>query len=156
MILTRVVLADDHPALRLGIRMILGRAPDINVVGEASDGVQTLHLVEDLAPDVLLLDMEMPGLTGVEVAQRLKAAGSSVRILALSSYDDKQYILGLLVNGVLGYLLKEEAPEKIIAAVRGVARGERHWVSQRVVAQMSTWDQEEKESGGTDTNQIKS
>jgi DNA-binding NarL/FixJ family response regulator len=147
MTFTRVVLADDHPALRSGIRVILGRAPDISVVGEASDGVQTLHLVEDLAPDVLLLDMEMPGLTGVEVARRLKAAGSPVRVLALSSYDDKQYILELLVNGALGYLLKEEAPEKIVAAVRGVARGERHWVSQRVAAQMSTWDQEEKESG---------
>jgi DNA-binding NarL/FixJ family response regulator len=156
MTFTRVVLADDHPALRLGIRVILERAPDISVVGEASDGVQTLHLVEDLAPDVLLLDMEMPGLTGVEVAQRLKAAGSPVRILALSSYDDKPYILGLLANGALGYLLKEEAPEKIVAAVRGVARGERHWVSQPVAAQMSTWDQEEKEPGGIDTNTIKS
>ena len=156
MTFTRVVVADDHPTLRLGIRVILERALDISVVGEASDGVQALHLVKELAPDVLLLDMEMPGLTGVEVAQRLKAAGSPVRILALSSYEDKPYVLGLLANGALGYLLKEEAPEKIVAAVRGVARGERHLVSQRVAGEMATWDQEEKALGGIDTNQIKS
>lgn len=156
MVSTRVVLADDHAAVRLGIRIILERAPDIAVVGEASDGFQALRLVEDLMPDVLLLDMEMPGLKGVEVAQRLKAVGSPVRILALSSYDDKQYILGLLATGALGYLVKEEAPEKIVAAVRGVARGERGWISQRIAAQIAAWDPQEKESGGIDPNEIKS
>ena len=155
MIITRVVLADDHAGLRSSIRTILERAPDIAVIGEASDGLQALRLVEALAPDVLLLDMEMPGLKGVEVAQRLKAAGSPVRILALSSYDDKQYILGSLANGALGYLVKEEAPEKIVAAVRGVARGERGWVSQRIAEQMATWDQQEKASGGIDTTEIR-
>jgi len=144
MIFTRVVLADDHAGLRSSIRTILECAPDIAVIGEASDGLQALRLVEALAPDVLLLDMEMPGLKGVEVAQCLKAAGSPVRILALSSYDDKQYILGALANGALGYLVKEEAPEKIVAAVRGVARGERGWISQRAAAQIVTWDQEKK------------
>lgn len=155
MIFTRVVLADDHAAVRLGIRIILERAPDIMVIGEAGNGFDALRLVEELTPDVLLLDMEMPGLKGVEVAQHLKAAGSPVRILALSSYDDKQYILGLLANGALGYLVKEEAPEKIVAAVRGVARGERVWVSQRIAAQIATWDPQEKESGGINTNEVK-
>jgi DNA-binding NarL/FixJ family response regulator len=147
MIFTRVVLADDHSAVRSGIRRILERAPDIIVVAEASDGLQALRFVEDLFPDVLVLDMEMPGLKGVEVAQHLKAAYSPVQILALSSYDDKQYILGSLANGALGYLLKEEAPERIVDAVRGVARGEGVWISQQVAAKMSTWDQEEEETG---------
>jgi DNA-binding NarL/FixJ family response regulator len=147
MIFTRVVLADDHSAVRSGIRSILERAPDIIVVAEASDGLQAIRFVEDLFPDVLVLDMEMPGLKGVEVAQHLKAAYSPVQILALSSYDDKQYILGSLANGALGYLLKEEAPQRIVDAVRGVARGEGIWISQRVAAKMSTWDQEEKEMG---------
>ncbi len=136
---TRVVLADDHPIVRAGIRNLLEKAPDIDVVGEASDGAEALRLVQELAPDVLLLDMEMPGLTGAEVARQLKAARSPVRILALSAYDDKQYILGLLSAGAAGYLTKEEVPEAIVEAVRGVSRGEEGWLSRRVAAQMAAW-----------------
>jgi DNA-binding NarL/FixJ family response regulator len=136
---TRVVLADDHPVVRSGIRNLLEKAQGIEVVGEASGGQEALRLTESLLPDVLLLDMEMPDLKGVEVAQRLRAIGSPVRILALSAYDDKQYILELLANGASGYLVKEEVPETIIEAVRGVARGEQGWVSRRVASQMADW-----------------
>ena len=128
----RVILADDHPVVREGIRSLLEQAPDILVVAEASDGAEALHLAEELTPDVLLLDMEMPGVTGVEVARRLRAAGSPVRVLALSAYDDEQYIFGLLEAGAAGYLLKDEAREGIVAAVRGVARGEEGWLSRPV------------------------
>ena len=128
----RVVLADDHPVVREGIRNLLERASDVVVVAEASDGEEALRLAEELAPDVLLLDMEMPGVTGVEVARRLRAAGSPVRVLALSAYDDEQYIFGLLEAGAAGYLLKDEAMETIVAAVRGVARGEEGWLSRAV------------------------
>ncbi len=121
---TRVVLADDHAIIRSGIRSLLNKAPDIEVVGEASTGVEALRLVRELAPDVLLLDMEMPEMNGLEVARQLRAAGSPVRILALSAYDDKQYILGMLASGAAGYLLKEEAPKIIVAAVRRAAHGE--------------------------------
>lgn len=136
---TRVVLADDHPVVRSGIRNLLEKVPEIEVIGEASGGEEALRLAETLLPDVLLLDMEMPDLKGVEVAQRLRARGSPVRILALSAYDDKQYILELLSNGASGYLVKEEAPETIIEAVRGVARGEQGWVSRKVASQMADW-----------------
>lgn len=139
----RVILADDHPVTRGGIRTLLEKAPGIVVVGEANDGVEALRLIEDLTPDVLLLDMEMPGLKGIEVAQRLQAAGSPVRVLALSAYDDKQYIFELLANGACGYLIKEEVPENIVEAVRGVSRGEQGWLSRRVAAQMAAWAQEE-------------
>jgi DNA-binding NarL/FixJ family response regulator len=139
----RVVLADDHPMLCEGIRNRLEKEPDIAVVGQASDGAEALRLAEELEPNVLLLDMEMPGLAGVEAARRLKAANSRVRILALSAYDDWYYIQALLSSGAAGYLTKEEAAENIIEAVRGVARGEAGWFSRRVAAQMVEWHQNE-------------
>lgn len=138
-----VVLVDDHPIARAGIKRFLDRAVDIEVVGEASTGEQALQMVDELSPDVLLLDMELPDLKGVTVAKRLKEAGSPVHILALSTYNNKQYIFGLLSIGAAGYLTKEEVPETIVEAVRGVARGEQGWVSRKVAAVMSTWAQDD-------------
>ncbi len=135
----RVVLADDHPFVRIGIRNMLQKTPDIVVVGEASDGIQALQLTEDLEPDVLLLDVEMPGMKGMEVAQKLRSSGSYVPILALSAHEDRGFILGMLSNGAAGYLTKEEVPETIVNAIRGVAQGERGWVSQRVAARIAIW-----------------
>jgi DNA-binding NarL/FixJ family response regulator len=134
----RVILADDHPVVRTGIRTLLERADDILVVAETGQGDEVFALIEDMAPHVLLLDMEMPGLSGVEVAMRLKESCAPVRVLALSAYDDEQYIHNLLLNGAAGYLTKEEAAESIIDAVRGVARGEEGWFSRRAAAQLST------------------
>jgi DNA-binding NarL/FixJ family response regulator len=139
----RVLLADDHTVVRRGIRNMLEQEPDIDVVGEAGDGEEALQLTEVLAPDVLLLDVEMPGLSGVEVTRRLHARKSPVKILALSAYDDRQYTLGLLANGAAGYLTKEEDPRTIVAAVRGVGRGEEGWLSRRVALQVVAWAQDE-------------
>jgi DNA-binding NarL/FixJ family response regulator len=133
------MLADDHPVARAGIRKFLNKATDIEVIAEASDGNQAVDLVKKLVPDVLLLDIELPGIKGVEVARELQAMGSPTKILVLSTYDDKQFIFGLLGNGAAGYLTKEEVPETIVEAVRGVARGEKGWVSRRVAAIMSAW-----------------
>lgn len=138
----RVVLADDHPLMRNGIRNLLNRAPDIEVIGEADNGYKALDLAFSLSPDVLLLDMEMPGLKGVEVAQELEASGSTIPILVLSAYEDKQYILGVLATGAAGYLTKDEVPETIVKAVRGVARGEQGWVSTRIASRIRDWLQE--------------
>jgi two-component system response regulator DegU len=143
----RVVIADDHPVTRVGIKRFLDKAVDIDVVGEASTGEEALELVEELSPNVLLLDMELPDLKGVTVAKRLKEAGSPVHILALSTYNNKQYIFGLLSIGAAGYLTKEEVPETIVEAVRGVAQGEQGWVSRKVAAIMSTWAYEDTSSG---------
>ncbi|MCC6168562.1 MAG: response regulator transcription factor [Caldilineaceae bacterium] len=133
----RVLLVDDHPIIRSGIRMLLEQASDIVVVGETDRGDTVLALVERLKPDVLLLDMEMPGKSGVEVAGELQAAGASVRILVLSAYDDDQYISSLLAKGAVGYLTKDQAPGAIVEAVRGVARGEEGWFSRRAAAQIA-------------------
>ena len=135
----RVLLADDHPVARTGIRNVLEDAIDIEVVGEASDGPEALKFCQELTPDVLILDMEMPGLQGVEVATLLKEANSTVRILALSAHQDKEYIAGLLASGAAGYLMKGESHQTIVEAVRGVARGEQGWVSREVAAQMASW-----------------
>lgn len=146
----RVILADDHPVVRTGIRTLLERADDILVVAETGKGDEVFALIEQLSPDVLLLDMEMPGLSGVEVAMRLKQDATSVRVLALSAYDDEQYIRNLLLNGAAGYLTKEEAAESIVDAVRGVARGEEGWFSRRAIAQLSALTRQDPHQDGRD------
>jgi len=134
----RVVIADDHPITRAGLRSTLEALPDIAVVGEASDGVEALRLAKELVPDVLLLDVEMPRMTGVEVAEKLKAMDSPVRVLALSAYDDEEYVHGLLDSGAAGYLMKEETqPERIVEALQGIVRDDGElWISQRLATKL--------------------
>jgi DNA-binding NarL/FixJ family response regulator len=143
----RVLIADDHPIVCKGIRALLESAGEFNVVGEANNGVQALQMIEELSPDVVLLDMEMPDLNGVEVVQQITQRELPVRVLGLSSYDDQQYISQLLALGASGYLIKDEVPEAILEAVRGVARGEKGWVSRRVAARLSQILQDDQESG---------
>lgn len=135
----RVVLADDHPLMRSGIRNLLEAEPDINVVGEAANGAEALRLVEAVRPDVLLLDMEMPGMSGVEVARKIQALELPVYVLALSAYDDKAYVSGLLESGASGYITKEKPPQVIIEAVRAVAHGEGRWFIQPVMRESKTF-----------------
>ncbi len=132
----RVVLADDHPLIRAGIRSILEKADDIVVVGEAGNGREALALIRREEPDVLVLDVEMPVMPGIEVARELKKINSPVQILALSAHDDEQYVFGLLESGASGYLIKEEIPETVVEAVRGVAQGEDGWLSRRIMSKI--------------------
>lgn len=145
--LIRVVLTDDHPVVRAGIRGLLEQAPDIAVVGETDNGSDALRLVAALQPDVLLLDVQMPGMDGVQVARALQAAGAPVFVLALSAFDDEYFVRELLANGAAGYLTKDEAPEAIVDAVRGVARGEQGWFSRRAAARMAAWSRGEGGAG---------
>lgn len=142
----RVLLVDDHPVVRKGIHDLLNEAAGIAVVGEASLGAEALQLVEQLAPDVLLLDMELPDISGNQVISDLKARGAAVAVLALSAYADREYITESLAHGAAGYLVKDEVPENIVEAIRGVARGEQGWVSRQVAAHLSTWMQEKDDS----------
>lgn len=132
----RVLLADDHTLVREGIRERLSRAEDMTVVGEAADGRTALQMALQLQPDVLLLDMEMPGLTGVEVARHLASKALPIRVLALSAYDDEAYIAELLESGAAGYLTKEEPLRTIEEAIRGVAAGQDGWLSRSVAAKV--------------------
>ena len=126
----RVLIADDHPVWRKGIRTLLGAEPDIEVVAEASDGEEAIRIIRAGGLDVAVLDMEMPRMTGVEVARTVRDEGLPVRVLALSSYDDAPYVSGLLQNGASGYLTKDKPPSLILEAVRAVGRGEGRWFVQ--------------------------
>lgn len=133
-----VILADDHPALRVGLRVLLDREPDMVVAGEADDGATALRLLETLAPDVAVLDCQLPARDGVAVAAAARAQGLAVRVIALSAYDDDRYLAGMADAGAVGYLLKSEAPGRIAAAVRAAARGERLWTSEQL-ARVRRW-----------------
>lgn len=130
----KVVLAEDHPVVLKGIKDILDPVSDIEVVGEAVDGEEALRMVQEYQPDLLLLDMELPVLDGVELTERLNESDSDVKILVLSSYSDRGYIQEMISLGVSGYLIKDEVPEYIIKAIRGVSQGEEGWVSREVAA----------------------
>ncbi len=135
----RVLLVDDHPVVRSGLRGMVEKAVDIEMVGEASNGGEALQMVEETHPDVILLDMELPDIQGAQVARQVQQLYPKVKILALSAHDDSVYVRELLELGAAGYLMKEEAPEAIIDAIRGIAHGERGWVSRRIAAQMASW-----------------
>lgn len=145
----RVLLVDDHPALRLGLRVLLERAPDVELVGEAENGAEALALVEASRPDVVVLDCELPEMEGVEVAQEIWRRNLPVRVLALSSYDDERYVRGMLDAGAVGYLLKDEAPGVIVAAARAAAQGEGYF-SPAVAAKVAAWSRGERPGGLTE------
>ncbi|SPF06459.1 response regulator [Streptomyces sp. MA5143a] len=120
----RVLLADDDALLRAGVAVILGTAPGIEVVGEAGDGLCAVELCRSLAPDVVLMDVRMPGIDGIQATARIVDAGPASRILVLTTFPDDAYVWRALRAGASGFLLKRTAPERLIDAVRTVAAGD--------------------------------
>jgi len=120
----RVLIADDHDLVRAGIEVILNQSPDIEVVGEAGDGRETLRLVEELDPDILLLDVSMPEMNGLEVAAKLQRSGSRTRVLFLSMHANEHYAVQALKLGASGYLLKRATTGELELAIRCAQRGE--------------------------------
>jgi DNA-binding NarL/FixJ family response regulator len=120
----RVVLADDQELLRLGFKMILAQEPDIEVVGEAGDGVQAIALASECEPDVVLMDIRMPIIDGIEATRRIVAASPTVRVLVLTTFDLDAYAFGALRAGASGFLLKDVPPGELVAGIRIVASGD--------------------------------
>lgn len=121
---TRILLADDHAVVRTGFRMILSSQPDYEVVGEASTGHEAVSLVESLEPELVVMDISMPKLNGIEAIRRIAASHPRTRVLALSMHKDAVYVREALRAGAKGYLLKDSGPDALLAAVRAVANGE--------------------------------
>jgi DNA-binding NarL/FixJ family response regulator len=119
-----VILADDHTLVRAGIRALLEKLPEVKVVGEASDGREVLNLVKAHRPDVVLMDIAMPGLNGLEAAERMVRDHPDVRIIMLSMHNNEEYVLRALKAGVVGYLLKKAATAELEAALHRVVDGE--------------------------------
>jgi DNA-binding NarL/FixJ family response regulator len=119
----RVGIADDQALVRSGFRLIVDAREDLDVVGEAEDGRQAVALVEDLEPDVLLLDVRMPVMDGIEATRRIAASGSRTRILILTTFDVDDYVYGAIRAGASGFLLKDVRPADLVDAIRVVASG---------------------------------
>ncbi len=119
-----ILLADDHDLTREVLRTLIGGADGLRLVGEAADGRTALELARELEPGVVLMDVVMPGLSGVEATRRLTAELPDVRVLAISMHKDRRFVGAMLEAGAAGYLLKDDAAEELVAAVRAVAAGE--------------------------------
>ena len=130
-----VAIVDDHPIVRAGMRTVLESADDIFVVAEGGNGSEALQLVKEYVPDVLVLDLNLPDKSGVDVTRQLQSQNSSTAILILTAHDDSQAIFELLEKGAIGYVLKDEALETLANAVRAAASG-KSWLSPTVASQV--------------------
>ncbi len=128
----RVVLADDHVIVRQGFQQLLSQQPDFEVVGEAGDGTAALRLVEELCPDVLVLDLIMPGLNGLGVLEQVQRTSPQTRVVVLSMHNDRNYVLHALRSGACAYLLKDSSAQDLVQAIRAVVNGQ-HYLSPPLV-----------------------
>ena len=120
----RLLLADDHVITRQGIRRLLEDEADLEVIGEASNGEEAVHMATEMKPDVILMDIAMPKLNGIEATRQIKLTFPTTAVLVLSAYDDDEYVFGLLKAGAAGYLLKHTSGDELTHAIRAVHKGE--------------------------------
>ncbi|SEI08643.1 MULTISPECIES: response regulator transcription factor [unclassified Leifsonia] len=144
----RILLVDDQQLVRLGFRMVLEAEQDLTVVGEAADGAQAVRLADELRPDVVLMDVRMPALDGLEATRRIVDANPAARIIILTTFDLDEYAFGGLRAGASGFLLKDARPQELAAAVRAVAAGDAV-VSGRVTRAMLELFADRLPAGGT-------
>jgi DNA-binding NarL/FixJ family response regulator len=146
----RVRLADDDALLRAGVAVVLGTADGIDVVAEAADGLRAVELCRSLDPDIVLMDVRMPGIDGIEATRRVTGAGLATRVLVLTTFHHDEYVWGALRAGASGFLLKRSPPERLIDAVRTVAAGDALLdpaVTRDLIQQFARWDTAEPDRG---------
>jgi len=119
----RILLVDDHAVVRAGLRMLLGADPELQIVGEAENGAQVLRLTDELAPDVVLMDISMPDMNGIEATRKIKEQAPNVVVLALTMHEDDQYFFEMLAAGASGYVPKRAAPNDLLSAIHAVQNG---------------------------------
>ena len=122
--MTRVLLVDDHPILRVSLSRLLDAEPDMEVVGAARDGSEAVALIAETSPDVVLMDLSMPVMDGVEATREIAASGATVKVVVLTSFSDRERIHEALEAGAIGYLLKDAEPDELLRGVRAAARGD--------------------------------
>lgn len=140
----RILLVDDQALFREGLRLVLSAQPDFKIIGEAADGIEALALTNDSQPHVILMDLRMPRLDGVEATRRVRAAHPGVKVIVLTTFDDDEDVFEALRAGAVGYLLKDASPEKLGDAIRAAARGESFLqpsIAAKVVAEFSRLSQ---------------
>lgn len=120
----RIVLADDQPLVRAGLRVVIADTPDVEVVGEAENGIQAVQIARDVRADVVVMDIRMPGMDGIEATRMITSAGDEPRVVILTTFDHDEYVYGALQAGASGFLVKDMALDDILTAVRVVASGD--------------------------------
>lgn len=145
----RILLADDHGIVRQGLRSLLEKEPDIEVVGEADDGRKALGLVRELLPDVIVMDVAMPNLNGADATRRIVREFPKVKVIALSMHSSRAFVADMLKAGASGYILKECPVDELIKAIRAVAAGDKHLSSK--VTDVVVSDYVKRLSGGTES-----
>jgi two-component system NarL family response regulator len=143
----RVVLADDHPLIREAIGQLVRGTPDFEVVGEASNGRECLERVQELNPDILVLDIAMPDMNGEQVARELHRDHPDLKIVALSGYTDRQFVRALIKSGAVGYVVKSTSGRELIQALRAVASGRSYLSPEITGAMLKLWDDSAPNSG---------
>lgn len=121
--MTTIILADDHQVLREALRLLLDNQPDLEVIAETGNGLDGLHLTETRKPDVLIVDLMMPGLSGLEVARRTKRLSPATKVIVLSMHDAESYVVESLAAGVTGYVLKQSSSQELVLAIREALQG---------------------------------
>ncbi|MEV0397258.1 MULTISPECIES: response regulator transcription factor [Polymorphospora] len=148
--MTTVLIADDQPLQRMGFKMLLEGTPGMTVVGEAATGAEAVRMVEQARPDVVLMDVRMPGMDGIEATRRITAAGSRSHVLILTTFDLDEYVYAGLRAGASGFLLKDARPEELLAGIRAVASGDSVVAPSLTRKLMDAYLQDAAPTAGTD------
>lgn len=122
----KIILADDHTLIRAGLKALLSFSPEFEVIGEADDGLSAIHQVEEKHPDILILDLSMPNMSGIDCIKEIRSRGLHCNILVLTMYDDEEYIKEVMRSGADGYLLKKSADSELIAAIHKIYHGKKY------------------------------